>query len=94
MKITPIQDRIVTTRVEADAKKGALFIPDSAKEKPARGIVRAVGPGRVVDGTFVETTIKVGDEILFGKYAGTEIEVDGETLIILREDEVLAKIEA
>jgi chaperonin GroES len=94
MKIRPLHDRIVVTRVAEDDKtSGGLFIPDSAKEKPARGKVIAVGDGkRDKDGARIALDVKTGDEVLFGKYAGTELKLDGEEHIVLREDEVLAVI--
>jgi chaperonin GroES len=94
MKVKPLQDRILIKRVEEESKtKGGIIIPDSAKEKPQEGKVVAVGPGKVTDnGTRVATEVKVGDTILFGKYSGTEIKVDGVEHLILREDDILAVI--
>jgi chaperonin GroES len=95
MKIRPLHDRLVIKRVAEETKtSGGLFIPDTAKEKPARGVVVAVGQGkRDKDGNRVALDVKAGDEILFGKYAGTELKLDGEEHIVLREEEVLAVIE-
>ncbi len=95
MKIRPLHDRIVIKRVAEEEKtSGGLYIPDSAKEKPARGVVVAVGEGkRDKDGKRIALDVSEGDEILFGKYAGTELKLDGEEHIVLREDEVLAVIE-
>ena len=95
MKVKPLQDRILLKRVESEAKtKGGLYIPDSAKEKPSEGIVLAVGSGKTLDnGGTVAPQVKEGDRVLFGKYSGTEIKVDGEEHLILREDEVLAILE-
>ena len=95
MKIRPLHDRIVIQRVAEETKtSGGLYIPDSAKEKPARGKVIAVGQGkRDKDGKRVALDVQEGDEILFGKYAGTELKLDGEEHIVLREEEVLAVIE-
>lgn len=95
MKIRPLHDRIVLKRVAEEEKtSGGLFIPDSAKEKPARGKVIAVGEGkRDDDGKRIPLDVKKGDEVLFGKYAGTELKLDGEEHIVLREEEVLAVIE-
>ena len=92
MKIRPLQDRIVVKRLEADTKtKGGIIIPDSAKEKPIQGRVIAVGNGKVLkDGTARPLEVKVGDVVLFGKYSGTEIKVDGEEHLLIREDDVLA----
>ncbi|HNR12493.1 MAG TPA: co-chaperone GroES [Thermodesulfobacteriota bacterium] len=95
MKIRPLQDRIIVKRVEAEEKtKGGIIIPDSAKEKPQEGIVTAAGPGKVAnDGKKIALTVKEGSRILFSKYAGTEIKIDGEEHLIMREDDVLGIIE-
>ena len=92
MNIRPLQDRIVVKRLEGENKtKGGIIIPDTAKEKPIEGKVVAVGNGKVLkDGKVRAVDVKVGDTILFGKYSGTEIKLDGEEHIILREDDVLA----
>ncbi len=92
MKVTPLQDRVLIKRVEEEAKtKGGIIIPDSAKEKPQEGLVVAVGPGKVTDnGTRVAPGVKAGDRILFGKYSGTDIKVDGVEHLILREEDILA----
>ena len=97
MKIRPLYDRIVVKRIEETAEKTAscLFIPDSAKEKPQEGEVVAVGQGkRADDGKLIALDVKVGDRILFGKYSGSDIKMDGEEFLIMREDEVLGVIEA
>jgi len=95
MKIRPLQDRIIVKQVEAEEKtKGGIIIPDSAKEKPQEGLVAAVGPGRVTnDGKKVVMEVKVGNRILFARYAGTEIKIDGEEHMIMREDDILGIIE-
>jgi len=95
MKIRPVQDRIVVRRVAEEEKtKGGIFIPDSAKEKPAEGEVVAVGPGKANDkGVVRPLDVKKGDRVLFGKYSGNEIKLEGVEHIILREDEVLGIIE-
>jgi len=95
MNIRPLHDRIVVKRVEEqETKIGGLFIPDSAKEKPQQGEVVAVGTGkRLEDGKVVPPDVKAGDRILFGKYSGSEITIDGEELLIMREDEVLGVLE-
>lgn len=95
MKIQPLHDRILVKRIEEEEKtKGGIIIPDSAKERPLEGNVIAVGNGkRLEDGTLVALDVKAGDRILFGKYAGTEIKIDGVEHIILREDEVLGVLE-
>ncbi|MGB5994510.1 MAG: co-chaperone GroES [Candidatus Deferrimicrobiaceae bacterium] len=95
MKVRPLQDRILIKRVEEEGKsKGGIIIPDTAKEKPQEGQVVAVGPGKVTDtGTRVAPDVKAGDRILFGKYSGTEIKIEGEEHLILREEDVLAVIQ-
>ncbi|WP_169976620.1 co-chaperone GroES [Tautonia rosea] len=92
--IRPLDDRIVIKEIEAEEKtSGGIVLPDTAREKPQRGRVVAVGPGKLLDnGNRAEIGLKEGDEVLFGKYAGTEIKVDGEEIKILRESDVLAKI--
>ena len=92
MKVRPLHDRLVVRRVEEkETAKGGIIIPDTAKEKPQEGEVLAVGNGKVLEnGTKVALDVKVGDKILFGKYSGTDITVEGEDVLILREDEVLA----
>ena len=94
MKVKPLQDRVLIKRVEEEHKtKGGIIIPDSAKEKPQEGLVVAVGPGKVTDaGNRVAPEVKAGDRILFGKYSGTDIKVDGVEHLILREDDILAVI--
>ncbi|ETR71011.1 MAG: chaperonin GroES [Candidatus Magnetoglobus multicellularis str. Araruama] len=95
MSIKPLQDRILVQRVEEETKtKGGIIIPDSAKEKPIEGKVVAVGNGKVKDdGTRAPMDLKEGDKILFGKYSGTEVKIDGEEYLIMREDDVLGVIE-
>ena len=95
MKLRPLQDRILVQRVEEEAKtKGGIIIPDTAKEKPAEGKVVAVGNGKVGDdGKRVPVELKAGDRILFGKYSGTEVKIEGDEHLIMREDDVLGVIE-
>jgi chaperonin GroES len=95
MKVKPLFDRVLIKRVEADEKvKGGIIIPDTAKEKPMEGKVIAVGAGRLDDdGKRIPMEVKAGDRILFGKYAGTEIKIDDEEHIILKEDEILGIIQ-
>ena len=95
MNVRPLQDRLLIRRVEEkETTKGGIIIPDAAKERPLEGLVVAVGAGkRLEDGTLVPLDVKAGDRILFGKYAGTEIKVDGVEHLILREDEVLGVVE-
>ena len=92
MKVRPLHDRLMVRRIEEkQTAKGGIIIPDTAKEKPQEGEVIAVGNGKLLDnGTKIALDVKVGDKILFGKYTGTEIKIDGEDVLILREDEVLA----
>jgi chaperonin GroES len=95
MDIRPLHDRIVVKRLEQqEAMQGGLYIPDSAKEKPQEGQVVAVGNGKKTeDGKVLPLDVKVGDRILFGKYSGSDIKLDGEEYMIMREDEVLAVLE-
>ena len=92
MKVRPLHDRLIVRRVEGEEKaRGGIVIPDTAREKPMEGEVLAVGNGKLLEnGTTLALDVKVGDRILFGKYSGTEITVDGEDVLIVREDEVLA----
>jgi len=96
MKIRPLHDRIVVKRVEEqETVRGGIIIPDSAKEKPQEGEVVAVGKGkRLEDGKLVPLDVTVGDRILFGKYSGSDIKLDGEEYMIMREDEVLGVLES
>ena len=96
MKIRPLQDRVIVRRVKEEEKtKGGLYIPDTAKEKPIEATVVAVGNGKVLeDGTVRKLDIKAGDRILFGKYSGTEVKIDGEEHLIMREDDILGVIES
>ena len=95
MSVRPLHDRIIVKRVEEETKtKGGIIIPDTAKEKPVEGEVIAVGNGKVQeDGTVRKLDVKAGDRILFGKYSGTEVKLDGEEHLILREDDILGVIE-
>ena len=92
VRIRPLHDRVIVLRLdEGEQKVGGIIIPDTAKEKPQEGEVIAVGNGKLLDnGTKVPLDVKAGDKILFGKYSGTDIKIDGEEYLILREDEVLA----
>ena len=94
MTLKPLDDRVVVEPLSAEeTTAGGIVLPDSAKEKPQRGTILAVGPGRLLDsGERSTLSLKVGDEVLFGKYGGTEIEVDGKDIKILRESDILAKI--
>jgi chaperonin GroES len=95
MKIKPLHDRVIVKRVEEEeTTKGGIIIPDSAKEKPAEGLIVAVGSGKISeDGTKQALEVKEGDKVLFGKYSGTEIKINGEEHLIMREDEIIAIIE-
>jgi chaperonin GroES len=95
MKLRPLQDRIIVERLEEESKtKGGIIIPDTAKEKPAEGKVIAVGNGKAGDdGKRIPLEIKEGDRILFGKYSGTEVKIEGQEYLIMREDDVLGIIE-
>ncbi len=95
MKVKPLHDRILVQRIEEEERtKSGIIIPDTAKEKPIMGKVIAVGDGRILDnGQKVPLSVKEGDKILFGKYAGTEVKIEGEEYLIMREDDVLAIIE-
>ena len=95
MKIRPLQDRVIVKRLEEEEKtKGGIIIPDTAKEKPQEGKVIAVGKGKVTEeGKVIPLDVKAGDKILFGKYSGTEIKIDGEEHLIMREEDILGIIE-
>ena len=95
MKIKPLHDRVIVSRIEEqETTKGGIIIPDTAKEKPAEGKVTAVGDGKTLEnGKKQALIVKVGDRVLFGKYAGTEINIDGEEQLIMREDDIIAIVE-
>ncbi len=95
MKVKPLHDRVIVKRVEEEEKtKGGIIIPDTAKEKPVEGVILAVGDGKVADdGKKIALEVKAGDKVLFGKYAGTEIQIDGEEHLIMREDDIIAIVE-
>ncbi len=94
MNVKPLADRVIVRPLEAEEKTaGGIIIPDNAKEKPQKGEVIAVGSGKIADsGQLIEMTLKAGDKVLYGKYSGTEVAVDGEDLLIMRESDVLAII--
>lgn len=96
MKIRPLNDRILVKRLEGEGKTaGGIIIPDSAKEKPAEGEIVAVGPGKLNDGgERIAMDVAVGDRVLFSKYGGTEVKLDGEDFLIMREDDILGVIQA
>jgi chaperonin GroES len=90
-KVAPLADRVVVKAMEeSEQMRGGLYIPDTAKEKPQQGEVIAVGPGRTEDGKRVPMEVKAGDKVLYGKYSGTEVTIDNEQLLILRESDILA----
>jgi chaperonin GroES len=92
-KVSPLADRVVVKALEeAEQMRGGLYIPDTAKEKPQQGEIVAVGPGRFDEGKRVQMEVKVGDKVLYGKYSGTEVTIDNEQVLILRESDVLAVI--
>jgi len=95
MKVRPLHDRVIVKRVEEEEKtKGGIIIPDTAKEKPVEGKVIAVGGGKVLDnGTKLPLEVKKGDRVLFAKYAGTDIKIDGKEHLIMREDDIIAIVE-
>jgi chaperonin GroES len=95
MKVKPMNDSVLVVRVEEEQKTaGGIIIPDTAKEKPMEGEILAVGTGaRQEDGTVIPLEVKAGDKVLFGKYSGTEVKVEGEELLVMREDDVMAVIE-
>ncbi|MDE3152412.1 MAG: co-chaperone GroES [Gemmatimonadota bacterium] len=93
VKVAPLADRVVIKPMEeTEQMRGGLYIPDTAKEKPQQGEIVAVGPGKFEEGKRVPMEVKVGDKVLYGKYSGTEVTVDGETVLILRESDILAVV--
>jgi len=96
MKIRPLHDRVIVRRLEEERKSaGGIVIPDTAAEKPSRGEVIAVGHGKILEnGDVRPLDVKVGNKVLFGKYSGTEVKVDGEELVVMREDDIMAVLEA
>ncbi|HTT07550.1 MAG TPA: co-chaperone GroES [Gammaproteobacteria bacterium] len=95
MKLRPLHDRVIVKRLEEERKSaGGIVIPDTAAEKPMRGKVLGVGPGKMNDkGTLNAMSVKKGDTVLFGKYSGTEVKMDGEEIVVMREDDIMAVIE-
>ncbi len=95
MKFRPLHDRVVVRRIEQEEKTaGGIIIPDTAKEKPQEGEILAVGPGARDDGKLVALDVKVGDRVLFGKWSGTEVKLDGKDLIIMKESDIMGVIES
>ncbi len=95
MNIRPLHDRVIVKRKEEErTSPGGIVIPDTATEKPIRGEITAVGPGKILDdGSVRALDVKVGDEVLFGKYSGTEVKVDGDDLLVMREEDIMAVVE-
>jgi len=94
MNVKPLNDRVLLKRVEGEEKSaGGIIIPDTAKEKPQEGRIVAVGPGKLDKGERLAMSVNVGDRVLFGKYSGTDVNVGGEELVLLREDEIFAVVE-
>jgi chaperonin GroES len=95
MKIRPLHDRVIVKRIkEEETTKGGIIIPDTAKEKPSEGKIIAIGKGKLLEnGTLKPLDVKAGDKVLFGKYAGTEVKIDGEDHLIMREDDIIAIVE-
>lgn len=91
-KIRPLGDRVIVTRIVEDKTPGGIVIPSSAGEKPQRGKVEAVGPGKYENGTLRTVDLKAGDEVLFGKYSGTELKIDGQDYLVMREDDILGVV--
>jgi len=96
MNLRPLHDRVIVKRKEEErTSPGGIVIPDTATEKPIRGEIMAVGPGKSLDnGSVRALDVKIGDEVLFGKYSGTEVKVDGDELLVLREEDIMAVVEA
>ena len=95
MNLRPLHDRVIVKRMEEErTSPGGIVIPDSATEKPIRGEITAIGPGKSLDdGSVRALDVKVGDEVLFGKYSGTEVKIDGDDLLVLREEDIMAVVE-
>jgi chaperonin GroES len=95
MKIRPLHDRLIVKRTEERKTAGGIVIPETAGEKPQRGVVQAVGPGKFTsDGKLQSMAVKVGDEVLFGKYSGTEVKIANEDLLVMREEDIMGVIES
>ena len=91
--IRPLHDRVIVRRKNESTTAGGIVIPETAGDKPQRGVIDAIGPGKVENGTVQKLDVKVGDEVLFGKYSGTEVEVNGEKLLVMREEDIMGVIE-
>jgi len=93
MKFRPLHDRVLVERVEEEVSAGGIVIPDNAKEKPSRGKIIATGKGKVVDGKAHPLDVKAGDTVLFGKYGGTEVKIEGGEFVVLREEDIMGVVE-
>ncbi len=93
VNIRPLHDRVIIERIEERTTASGIVIPETAGDKPQRGRVTAAGPGKVENGTLQKLDVKVGDEVLFGKYSGTEVKVEGKTLLVMREEDIMGVIE-
>lgn len=94
VNIRPLHDRVIIERIEERTTQGGIVIPETAGDKPQRGKIVAKGPGKFENGTLRELDVKVGDEVLFGKYSGTEVKVSGQELIVMREEDIMGVLEA
>jgi chaperonin GroES len=93
VKIRPLHDRVIIERIEERTTAGGIVIPETAGDKPQRGLVKAAGPGKVENGNLQKLDVKIGDKVLFGKYSGTEVKVDGKELLVMREEDIMGVIE-
>ena len=93
VSIRPLHDRVIIERIEERTTAGGIVIPETAGDKPQRGRVRAVGAGKAVDGKLQSLEVKVGDQVLFGKYSGTEVKIDSDELVVMKEDDIMAVID-
>lgn len=93
-KIRPLHDRVIIERIEERTTASGIVIPETAGDKPQRGLIKAVGPGKTENGTLRKPDVKVGDEVLFGKYSGTEVKVDGKDLLVMKEEDIMGVIES
>ncbi len=93
MSIRPLHDRVIIERIEERTTAGGIVIPETSGDKPQRGRITAIGPGKVENGAVQKLDVKVGDEVLFGKYSGTEVKVDGKDLLVMREEDIMGIIE-
>lgn len=94
VNVRPLHDRVIVERVEERTTPGGIVIPETAGDKPQRGLIKAVGNGRLENGSVQKLEVKVGDEVIFGKYSGTEIKVDGKDLLVMKEEDIMGVVEA